>query len=411
MSTSSCKILLIGDHWKEAEASRSTRRGKPSPFVGKDGFFLRELLSHAGILPKASMYYPGSIGMEALWEDAEKSGVFITNVFQLKPGEESNDIKLLCGSRKTHDPVDLCLTRPALEPGFFLLKKHEGELARLEKEIEDLNPNLVIALGSVATWALLGTKAISKVRGAVSLFNEKKVLPTYHPASVLFGKREWTSIILSDFRKAKGEMESPVHVGRINRNISIPENLADIKSWWNTHGLSAEWLSVDIETEGRNWISEVGIAVSPTEAIWIPFLFRVPFGKLESLNKETGPARTILLEQLIEEYKHLAKYELASFWESVEEEAEIWIFLKEILSSGKKIVGQNFMFDIQYFLLRSPVPGGILPRRFSWDTMIAAHATFPGQEKSLAFLASIHTNERIWKGLRVTSGKSDDLAE
>jgi DNA polymerase len=56
----------------------------------------------------------------------------------------------------------------------------------LLREIEAVNPELVIALGTTPTKALLNTKkAISQVRGQMQEVNGRMIMPTFNPAYLL----------------------------------------------------------------------------------------------------------------------------------------------------------------------------------------------------------------------------------
>ena len=56
----------------------------------------------------------------------------------------------------------------------------------LSREIESVNPALIITLGATPTSALLGTKEpISKVRGKLRELNGRAVVPTFNPAYLL----------------------------------------------------------------------------------------------------------------------------------------------------------------------------------------------------------------------------------
>lgn len=375
-----CKLLIVGEAYGSDELLRSTQRKKPSPFVGRAGFFLRDLLGLARILPPAPTYYPGRLGMEAEWDQAADAGIFLTNTFNLRPGPDSNELDLLLGAKNKHEPEELCLDLPALRPGKYLFAKYRSELDRLQEEIATLNPHLVLCLGATATWALLKNKSISRTRGTVSLLDGRKVLPTYHPSAILQGRNEWKPIVLADLLKARKEMQDPSFV-RLDRTIYIPETPEDIETWWQAYGSSAPLLSVDIETEKNSWISEIGVAASKTNAIWIPFLLKD--GKF-----------------------------LRSYWPDTKTEASAWLLTKKILEAKKPIVGQNFGgYDLHYLLKKSPVPSCILPRCYANDTMIQQHCLFPGMKKDLGFLASIYCNELAWKDIRGTTGKSDDRSE
>jgi hypothetical protein len=175
--------------------------------------------------------------------------------------------------------------------------------------------------------------------------------------------------------KAGREMHDPAFV-RPARRIHIPDHPSEILQWWNDSVPSpSSFLSIDIETEKNKWVSEIGIAASPTNAIWIPFLLRE--GK-----------------------------KLIPFWKDEEDEIAARLAVRTILSSPNPKVGQNFSYDIQYLLRKM----SLVPKNFSWDTMIAQHSMLPGMEKSLGFLASIYCNEPMWKDLRSHSGKAEDGA-
>lgn len=57
----------------------------------------------------------------------------------------------------------------------------------LEKQLEAINPGIIVALGAVAAQSLLGTKAgITSLRGKFHYFRGSTVvMPTYHPAFLL----------------------------------------------------------------------------------------------------------------------------------------------------------------------------------------------------------------------------------
>ena len=164
---------------------------------------------------------------------------------------------------------------------------------------------------------------------------------------------------------------------RIDRTIWYePETVDELWNWWAEHGSSASILSVDIETEAHKWISEIGIAVDETKCLHVPFLLR------PTKNSPISP-----------------------YWKTPAEEAQAWLFLKYVLEQTNNaeptpMLGQNFLYDIQYLLRATPVPGGIRVRGFQHDTMLAHHALYPGMEKSLGFMASVRCNEPGWKDLR-----------
>ncbi|MCS7163992.1 MAG: uracil-DNA glycosylase [Thermodesulfovibrio sp.] len=66
----------------------------------------------------------------------------------------------------------------------------------LKKEIEIVSPQVIISLGKVATYALMGMNGklrdlhISKIRGKVFFYNQIPVVPTFHPAYLLRNRKD-----------------------------------------------------------------------------------------------------------------------------------------------------------------------------------------------------------------------------
>jgi len=70
----------------------------------------------------------------------------------------------------------------------------------LKKQLEVMRPRLICALGKFAAQTLLGTtERISKLRGKIYEFNHIKVVPTFHPASLLRNP-EWKREVWQDMQ-------------------------------------------------------------------------------------------------------------------------------------------------------------------------------------------------------------------
>lgn len=85
-------------------------------------------------------------------------------------------------------------------------------IEQLRLELEANKPNIVVAMGAYALWALTGMKKISEARGYLltsTLVPGLKVLPTYHPQAVNY---EWKLFPVSvfDVRKAVHHSETSV---------------------------------------------------------------------------------------------------------------------------------------------------------------------------------------------------------
>lgn len=322
------KIALVGEAWGEEEE----KEGRP--FVGTSGFILNSMLSQAGI---------------------DRRDCLITNVFNLRP-RPSNDVINLCGPKAEGIPG-----RPALIKGKYVRKEYENELTRLGKELLDFQPNVIVALGATAAWALLGTSGIRAIRGAADRgFEGFKVVPTYHPAAVA---REWTlrPIVIADLMKAKRESAYP-DLRRPQRHIWIEPTLTDLAIYEQEHINNAERLSIDIETKGDQ-ITCIGFASDPSSAIVIPFY-------TEAAGKRNN------------------------YWPTAEEELAALDYVRRWCQ--RPAVFQNGLYDIHFLWRRYGIP---VPNA-EHDTMLLHHALQPEMEKGLGFLGTIYTDEASWKFMR-----------
>lgn len=335
-------IAIVGEAWGEEEAKQKTA------FVGASGYELTRMLSEAGI---------------------HRADCFLTNVLNLRP--PGNKIEALCGSK-----AEGIIGYPALIKAKYLKREFICELERLGAELADVNPNLVIALGNTASWALLGRTAISKLRGTT--FNSThtavgfKVLPTYHPAAVL-RQYELRPTTIADLMKAKREAEYP-EIRRPRREIWIEPTLEDIYEFDRRYIAGCGILSVDIETAGTA-ITCIGFATNSSYAIVIPFFDTRKKGR--------------------------------SYWPTQSSELKAWTFVRNVLGNPKiRKLFQNGLYDIA-FLWRAY---GIKVLGAEHDTMLLHHALQPESLKGLGFLGSIYTSEGSWKDMRKgkTTIKADD---
>lgn len=320
----------------EAWGEHEEREG--APFVGPSGRILNSLLAQVGI---------------------RREECLVTNTFNLRP-RPTNDVKNLCGPRAEGIPG-----LPALVSGKYIRKEYAGEIERMMTEVRNFAPTLVVALGATPTWAFLHSSGIRKIRGAPAWSDvaQVKVLPTYHPSAVM---RDWRlrPIVLADLTKAKEEAEFP-EVRRPEREIWIEPTLEDLWQFKREFIDPASDLSIDIETI-QDQITCIGFAPTIDRALVVPF--------------------------------HCKRNRDGNYWPSLEDELEAWRFVREVCGLRKRIVGQNFLYDI-HFLWRSV---GIAVPSATDDTMLLHHALQPEMEKGLGFLGSIYTREPSWKMMRKT---------
>lgn len=368
------KIVFVGEAYGEQEELY----GKA--MVGPTGIELLKLCHEAGIISLTradwknfSEFWNTRDGayVDLVWQ--EFPHIHRTNVINQRPFH--NKLEAFCGTK-----AEGIKGWPAVIKGKYLLAQFRPELERLAEEIDDLNPNLVVALGNTAMWALLGQTAITKNRGTTSISSHTitgfKVLPTYHPAAI-FQQYKIRPVVVIDLQKAQREMEFP-EIRRPARQIWIDPTLEDLEEFYDRFIAplkgTTRLLSVDIETAGTI-ITSIGFAPAPDKAIVIPF---------------TDPRKKNRL-----------------YWPTAADESIAKRFVKRILEdpSIRKLF-QNGLYDIA-FLWRSD---GIRTFGAEDDTMLLHHALQPESLKSLGFLGSIYTDEGSWKQLRedIETIKRDD---
>jgi len=330
------KMMIVGEAWNKDEAAEGR------PFVGASGHVLNTLLASVGI---------------------NRDEVYLTNVFNRRPSETSNDLSHLCGPKS-----EALQGYPALTSGKYVDRSHAPELDRLFQEIAREQPNVIVAAGATPAWALLGQAGIRKVRGAPiytagvagSVLGQVKILATYHPAAVM---REWKlrPIVMADLTKAKREAEFP-EIRRPNREFWLYPAIADLHQFEARFITPGAPLSVDIETAAGQ-ITCVGFAPSPEIALVVPFVD--------------------------------AEQKDGNYWRTREEEKAAWLWVKRICEDNPTF-GQNFLYDMNYMWRTM----GIGNPQACDDTMLLHHALQPEMEKGLGFLGSVYTNEPAWKFMR-----------
>ncbi len=321
-------IVILGEFWGEQEE----RTGRP--FEGPTGSLLFGMLKQAGI---------------------SRHDCHFTNVFNERPS--GNRVEAFCGPKSTAIPN---FARPVI-PGKFVQIEHLHHLERLEEELARVRPNVVIALGNVAFWAMTKKTGIKKYRGAPIYSHDEKYkgIPTWGPASV---QRQWElrPIVLADLTKAKTQSAFP-DIRRPVRYLYLEPTLKDIAKFYKDFLEDAPYVSLDIETKGGT-ITEVGVG-TPKHTIVIPFYDR---------SREDG-----------------------NYWSTLADERSAWEWVR-IICREKPLIGQNFAYDMQYLWRTMGIP---CPK-FLGDTMLMHHSLQPELEKGLGFLASIYTDEPSWKFMR-----------
>lgn len=332
------KIMLLGEYPGEQEVLRG------EPFVGSSGQELNNMLRDAGIM---------------------RSACFISNVIRVRP--PANDIENFIASKKSavtehHVQVNGKFVMPVVRDGVELLKR----------EIEMCRPNVILAFGNVALWALTGHWGVMSWRGSVlectldlNLDYRPKVVPVYHPA-VIMRNWSWRQIAIHDLKRGKKESGFQ-EIIRPDYSFVIRPDFGQahavltqlLDEAGRRQGSSTLKLSVDLETRAGH-IACIGIAWSKREALCIPLMC------------VENPA---------------------GYWTEEEEFVLLGLVRRLLLHAAVEVVGQNFLYDMQYFwrwLLYLP--------NLRQDTMIAQHSMFSNMQKGLDFLSSMYCEyHAYWK--------------
>ena len=328
-------LVLVG----EAPGKQEEIAGVP--FVGYSGQELDRMLLEAGILRREC---------------------YMTNVLWTRPPDNKFDAMLI---KKKDLPAGYKL--PPISQGKYFPPELLPELDRLYNELRTIKPNLIVALGAKALWAIIGKSSISALRGAICESPFGKLLPTYHPAAML---RDWSirPIIVADLIKASHERTFP-EIIRPSRFIITHPTFGEIEEYYSK-ATQASFMAVDIETKNRR-ITAIGFAISKTEALHIPFYKPHP----------TEP----------------------HYWPTHSDEAAAWKWVGRFLSLPCKKIFQNGLYDLQHLAhMRFRVS------HCAEDTMLMHHALYPELPKSLGFMGSIYTNEAPWKLMRKAEEKPND---
>ncbi len=326
------------------------------PFVGEAGNELRRMLQESGLDPTA---------------------VYFTNTFKLRPPDTDrarNDIQTFFVGR-SHPDADTSL--PPFGPNKYVRSPMGEHVRELFRELVAVDAKLVIALGNVALWALLGKQKISAFLGTVHGpvgGRPFTVIPTYHPSAIL-RQYNFRTTTIANLRKCAGvardlgtganpRTASPTPKYRITVNPTLDQVEA-----FAERAVAAPEIAVDVET-AFGQIRTIAFTIAANQAFVIPFW--------------EPPA--------------------PPYWPTLDGELRAWRAVKRIMESPGDKIGQNFLYDIQY-LWRVH---GIKVRGNIHDTMAWSHSAEPELPRALGHLAATYLNMPEWKTARVKSEKDEE---
>lgn len=402
------RILVVGEAWGREEAIAQR------PFVGQSGRELFRMLNEALKLEAPLLNAALSARSMAQWitireQWLQRTGILIANVIPAQP--PNNDF--------THFLYPTAEAKGAKHAEYYGIYPRP-ELARAIRSLWQLialvNPSIVVATGNWALHILTPHANISTDQGyrvptgitnwrgsqtwcdharsrgwsghppstegsggftkpnidpPVLAPTSTPLLPIIHPAAIL---REWgyRHVTVHDLRSRLGRY--------LNRTLAWPApsyndcwrpTLSDVRtalgSWRARVDSAPLWLSVDIETYGKRHITCTGLCDGDL-ALCIPWFYFTTEGAGE-------------------------RQRAVDYW-SLEEELWIITELRTLLEHPNiRIVGQNFIYDTQYFSRNH-----LINALVSGDTMVAHHLLYPGTPKSLEMLASLYNNHYVyWK--------------
>lgn len=314
---SDSKIFFLG----EAPGEIEDRTGLPFQNMNGAGKVFNLILSQVGI---------------------NRRDVRIANVARLRP--PANDMRHYFYDNKCFIPKPELVTW----------------IEQLREELEANKPNVIVAMGAHALWALTGKKKISEVRGYIiesTLVPGIKVVPTYHPQAVNY---EWKlfPVTVFDVRKALHHSETSTFPHDKTRYVA-PATFEMFMDYLDSIRKDNKRFAFDIEAHiGTAYPYLLGVADSPH------------FGMSFYCMKNNEPTL------------------------SPQHEAQLWHKLAEVAKSCESIM-HNASYDKAVMWLHH----GVLFENVWMDTLIASHVIWPEFPRDLGFVGSVVLDVPVWKML------------
>lgn len=233
-------------------------------------------------------------------------------------------------------------------------------IENLRYELEANKPKVIVAMGSLALWALTGIKKISEVRGYAipcNLVEGIKVIPTFNPVTTT---GEWKLFPISVFDVRKANYHATFSGFKTDKTVyAAPADYDMFMDYLETIRANNKRFAFDIEAHiGTAYPYLLGVADSPT--------FGMSFFNMKN-NKPTISSR---------------------------QEAALWHKLAQVGKSCESIM-HNASYDKAVMWHHH----GVLFENVYMDTLIAAHIIWPEFPRDLGFLGSITLDVAPWKNL------------
>lgn len=322
------KIMLIGE-WPGSPEDRSG-----DIWSGPIGFEVKRILGLADIDPK---------------------DVYMTNVVRCVPKA----------------PPPIRIRQP---------KKEEIEACAdyLDQEIANVQPNIIVPMGTLAVKRIFGTVATIKNTRGAEMWSTKyncKIIPVFHPMA-LRRYPQYVGFTVEDFRRIGKSANYPELTKKKPGQYMIVDTLKKFETVMQRLHSSEVW-SYDIETSGLDftenkvlsisfsWKEYTGVTVPLTK--YVPKTFEeivVKKKKIRKKNKETGKSEIVGEREVPTTIKQVEDgYE--NYWGV--DHKYIIENIKGALENPKLKIAQNGKFD-NSFLLKNY---DINVHAFDFDTMLA----------------------------------------
>lgn len=317
------KIMIVGEAPGETEVMQKT------PFVGDAGVLFKAMMAEAGVV----------------WDNC-----YVTNLVKFQPPRNNFDHLYEDRSKRKKPTPEL-----------------QVAVQYLAKEIETVNPNIIIAAGAEPLKWLTACSPITKFAGSLlpcTLVPGYKVLPIIHPSALNRGSwMPWRVVTPVHLRRAydhSGEKDLKLPVREFVYGRSFDEYVAELQRLAN-----ADKVCVDIETDRDNNLTCIGFTDSANYAVCVPLT------------------------------KGLSSY----FTE--EEESYLFTLIADILEDPDIIkIAQNGYFDMMMLARQH----GIIFQGPLVDSMYMHHEIYAEMPKGLDFLTGLYTDEPYFKFERKLEG-------
>jgi uracil-DNA glycosylase len=330
------RIMVIGEYYSQDDFHSQ------EAFSGQAGIEFNRMLHEAGIM---------------------RSECFLTNIVNGRPNNG------LASDWIPKKKKDIRHGYHVQHNGVWLAKTVLEGWAQVQKEIEAVRPNVIIACGELSLFLLTGASGPLKWRGSLLQAHNlpdqtpPKVIPIISPASI-FSMWEYRSVTVSDLKRAAAHKISR-EMPKNNWNFLVRPSYDAVTRTINSLITRAEneteplWLDFDLETRAGH-IACAGVSWTLDDCISIPFM---------------------------------CVEDIYGFW-GPDGETEIVFLLYTLLTHPNvRVRGQNLLYDCQYTWRWWK----FLPR-VAQDTMISHHTLFAALPKSLAFQASMYCEDyKYWK--------------